>query len=233
MNPTREVKMEALVNGVKLHYEVYGSGRPVILLGGNMKNTSYLTFMRKKLEEDYKVYFVDRRGSGKSTSDCKLSYGETVKDISEFIDVLNIERPFILGHSGGGTVALLLAMKLSAALSGVIVCSGVARASLVKKPGYAAIMEKLPWYPGKASNEKFEKLMRDTADITDEDLARITCPVLVVNGDKDPIVSVEEAKYIADAIQNSRLLVLSGENHASYMIKIKWEDDLQTFLKAH
>ena len=50
MNPTREVIMEAFVNGVKLHYAVYGSGRPVILHGGNMKNISYLTFMRKEHE---------------------------------------------------------------------------------------------------------------------------------------------------------------------------------------
>lgn len=78
--------MEVSVNGIKLHYEVYGSGRPVILLGGNMKNTSYLSFMRKELGAYCKVYFIDRRGSGKSTSDCTLNYPETVKDISEFME---------------------------------------------------------------------------------------------------------------------------------------------------
>lgn len=220
--------MEVSVNGIKLHYEVYGNGRPIILLGGNMKNTSYLSFMRKELEADYEVYVVDRRGSGKSTSDCELSYPETVKDLIEFIELLHIEKPFVLGHSGGGTVALLLAMNISEKLSGVIVCSGVARASLVKKPGYAAFMEKLPWYPGKASNERFEKLMKETPDITAEELGRITCPVFVVNGDKDPVVPVDEAKFIAESA-NGSLLLLPGENHASYMIKVKWSEKLKEF----
>ncbi|MEE0954820.1 MAG: hypothetical protein U0L49_03275 [Eubacterium sp.] len=59
----------------------------------------------------------------------------------------------------------------------------------------------------------------------------ITRPALVVNGDKDPVVPDGEAKYIADAV-HGRLMILRGENHASYMLKIKWAGGLKGFLNA-
>ena len=225
--------MNLCVNGITLHYEIFGEGRPILLLGGNMRNTSYMNFMRKELASKYKVYVIDRRGSGKSTKNCELSYSETVKDISAFIKTLKIDKPFILGHSGGGRVALLLAMRLSSNLSGLVICSGLARTSIIRKPGYASFLEKIPWYPGKASNEKFEKMMTESSDLTNKVLANIKCPVLVVSGDKDPIVPVDEAKFIAGSIADSKMLILPGENHASYMSKRRWVKHLKRFLELH
>ena len=53
--------MDIKVNNINIHYEVLGEGKPIILLNGNSKNTSYMKFIGKALANEYKVYLVDRR----------------------------------------------------------------------------------------------------------------------------------------------------------------------------
>ena len=63
-------------------------------------------------------------------------------------------------------------------------------------------------------------------------LNNIKVPTLVVNGGKKDIVPEEEAKYIAEGIKDSKLLILEKENHFSYMINCNWYDELKNFLDS-
>ena len=114
-------------------------------------------------EGKYKVYIFDRKCCGKSEKNCTLTYEESAKDVYEFINKLNIDRPYLLGCSGGGTVALNVAIHYPESISKLILCSGVARNNVVKKPNYAKIIEKLPCYPGK---KNYEKLICASMDIS-------------------------------------------------------------------
>ena len=62
-------------------------------------------------------------------------------------------------------------------------------------------MEKIPWYPGKKSNEKFEKLITESHSITQEELSIISVPTLVCNGGIKDIVPKDEAEYISNSIK--------------------------------
>ena len=115
------------VNNINIHYEVLGEGKPIILLNGNQKNTSYMKSIAKVLSMDYKVYLVDRRGSGKSELNCQLSYKESAKDIFEFIKKLNLDNSIILGHSGGGTLALYIAISYPEIVSKLIAFQSTAK----------------------------------------------------------------------------------------------------------
>lgn len=222
--------MEIEVNNIKIHYEVSGSGKPIILLNPNSINTNAMNFIAKKLSQHYTVYKMDRRCCGKSEKNCELTYEESAKDVYEFINSLKIEKPYLLGSSGGGTVALTVAINYPDSISKLITCSAVARMESIKKPNYFKILEKLPFYPGKKNNMKFEKLNNTAKPLEINDLSKIKVPTLVVNGGEKDIVPLSEAEYIANNINNSELIILKNENHFSYMINCKWYNQLREFL---
>lgn len=222
--------MDIKVNNIKIHYEVLGEGKPIILLNPNSVNTNSMNFIAHKLAKDFKVYKLDRRCCGKSERNCELTYEESAKDVYEFIKKLNIDKPYILGSSGGASVALHVAINYPDCISKLVLCSGVARMEKIEMPKYAVLMNKLPWYPGKKNIVKFENLNNTTKAITQEQLSKITVPTLVLNGGKKDIVPKEEAEYIADSIHDSKLIILENEGHFSYLINCKCYDKLKEFL---
>ena len=223
--------MDIEVNNIKIHYETFGKGKSIILLNPNSTNTNAMKFIANKLSKEYQVYLFDRRCCGKSEKNCDLSYEESAKDVYEFINKLNINKPYLLGCSGGATVAMNVAINYSDSISKLICCSGVARNGIIEKPLYAKIMEKIPYYPGKKENEMFEKLNNDMKTLNKEDFEKINVPTLIVNGGNKDIVPISEAKYISNNIKNSELLILENEGHFSYMINCKWYNKLREFLE--
>lgn len=222
--------MDIKVNGIKIHYEVLGEGKPIILLNPNTTNTNSMKFIANKLSKDFKVYLMDRRCCGKSERNCELTYEESAKDVYEFIQALKLDKPYVLGSSGGATVALTLAINYPECISKLVVCSGVTKMSSIAKPGYVKILEKLPIYPGKKTVEMFENLNNSMRDITKEDLEKIVVPTLVVNGGKKDVVPMTEAKFIAENVKVSKLLILENERHYSYLVNCKWYNKLKEFL---
>lgn len=219
------------VNNIKLHYEVIGKGQPIILLNGNGTSSGYMKIIGNKLADDYMVYIVDRRCSGKSTRDCKLTYEDTAEDIIEFIKALNINKPILLGHSGGATVVLHLATKYQDYLSKIVLCSGEARYDKeFPKSLFIKFVEIMPFFPGKKSYERFLELVKNARGFSKEELNNIGLPTLIINGEKD-IIEIEEAEFMRDSIPNSELLILKGATHQSYMMKINWDKELKSFLK--
>jgi pimeloyl-ACP methyl ester carboxylesterase len=104
----------AEVNGEKLHYVDRGSGPPIVLihgLGGQLRN--FGRPMVDDLARDYRLILVDRPGSGYSTRAAGASARLRVQaeTIAEFIRILKLERPLIVGHSLGGAVALSIALN--------------------------------------------------------------------------------------------------------------------------
>ena len=210
--------MDIVVNNIKINYEILGEGKTIILLNPNTVNTGIMKFIANRLKDKYKVYIFDRRCCGKSEKNCSLTYEESAKDVYEFINKLNLDNPYLLGCSGGGTVALNVAIHYPNSISKLVICSGVARNNVIEKPNYAKIMEKVPWYPGKKNNEKFEKLLNESHSITKEELNAIDVPTLVCNGGVKDLVPRGEAEYISNNIKNSELFILEKAGHCNYIL---------------
>ena len=209
--------MDIVVNNIKINYEILGEGKTIILLNPNTVNTGIMKFIANRLKDKYKVYIFDRRCRKKSEKNCSLTYEESAKDVYEFINKLNLDNPYLLGCSGGGTVALNVAIHYPNSISKLVICSGVARNNVIEKPNYAKIMEKVPWYPGKKNNEKFEKLLNESHSITKEELNAIDVPTLVCNGGVKDLVPRGEAEYISNNIKNSELFILEKAGHCNYI----------------
>lgn len=220
--------MKIKVNGIELYYEISGEGKCIILLNPNSVHTKiFMSPIVKLFSKDFKVCCVDRRGCGKSTRDCELSYEESAKDIYEMIKQLNIDKPIVIGFSGGATVAMHLAINYPESISKLVLCSGSARKVNIKSRKF---YDGLIWYPGKKNADKFWILIDEAKEITEDELKSIKAKTLIVNGGIRDIIPVSEAKFLASNIKNSKIMILESEGHCTYARKKYWYEDVKDFI---
>ena len=204
--------MEIKVNNVKLYYEEYGSGQPIILLHGNQETHEIFDKLIDKLKENYKVYAIDSRCHGKSENPKEISYNLMCDDVIQFIKKLNIENPILYGFSDGGIIGILVAIKEPNLLSNLIV-SGANITSDVFTT-FDFILTKLFYF---FTRSKYIKMMLDEPNIPLENLHKIIIPVHVLAGEKD-VIKLEHTKLIADNIKYSTMEIIPKEKHGSYII---------------
>ena len=171
--------MKIKVNGIELNYDVAGNGKAVILLNPNTVHTKlYMKPIVKLFSQNFKVYCIDRRGCGKSTRDCELTYEESAKDIFDLIQELKLDKPVVVGFSGGASVALHLAIQYPNSISKLVLCSGSARKVNTRLKDF---YDKLLWYPGKKNTDKFWKLIAETREITSNELNSIKAHTFIMD----------------------------------------------------
>ena len=100
-------------NGVKLFYEVYGEGEPILMIHGNGGSFACFENQVEEFSKHFKVILVDCRGRGNSSyqKEVELTFDLQVEDMYLFLNKLNIKKANILGWSDGGIIGLLLAIK--------------------------------------------------------------------------------------------------------------------------
>ncbi len=98
------------VNDIKVYYEVYGDGEPLLLIHGGGGSIEDFDFQIPELSKYYKVIAVDSRAQGRTTdSDKEITYALMASDMAALIDKLNLGSVNILGFSDGGNNGLELA----------------------------------------------------------------------------------------------------------------------------
>ncbi len=204
--------MEIKVNNVKLYYEEYGSGKPIILLHGNQETHEIFDKLIDKLKRKNKVYAIDSRCHGRSENPKEISYNLMCDDIIQFIKTLNIEKPIIYGFSDGGIIGILVAIKEPNLLSKLIVSGANITPNAFTTTDF--ILTKLFYF---FTRSKYIKMMLDEPNIPLKDLHKITIPVHVLAGEKD-VIKLEHTKLIANNIKNSTVEIVSNEKHGSYII---------------
>ena len=111
----------APVNGLKMYYEIHGSGEPVVLLHGAFMTISNnwtaswgnaSTDWIAELSKTRKVIAVEMQGHGR-TADIKrdLTYENLADDVAELLDYLKVPSADIIGYSLGGGVAMQCAIR--------------------------------------------------------------------------------------------------------------------------
>ncbi|MEE8320644.1 MAG: alpha/beta fold hydrolase [Gammaproteobacteria bacterium] len=106
---------------VKLKYNIFGKGRPVIILHGLLGSSGNWTTIAKRLAEIYQVITVDLRNHGRSGYHGSMTYEEMADDVEHLIKELCPESTAIIGHSMGGKVAMTTAFVYPELFSAVIV----------------------------------------------------------------------------------------------------------------
>lgn len=101
-----------LVRGVKLYYETYGKGPPLLLIHGNGDNIKAFAQNIPYFAQRYRVIAVDSRAHGKSIDPGdSLSFEMMADDFAVLLTALRIDSAYVLGWSDGGINALVLAMR--------------------------------------------------------------------------------------------------------------------------
>jgi pimeloyl-ACP methyl ester carboxylesterase len=203
------------INNIDLYYEIYGTGKPLILLhgnGGSIEGQSgRIEFFRKY----FKVVAIDSRAHGKSgdSPDKPLTYEQMANDVKVLLDSLSLDSAYVWGQSDGGIIGLLLAIYYPD--------------KLVKLATFGANI-----FPGKkAVFDEIDRMVLDTIKhstdnhtirlysllayqphITVKQLSEIKCPVLLMTGDRDA-VRLDHSIKIFESIPNANLFVMPGATH--------------------
>lgn len=102
----------APVNGLKMYYEVHGSGDPVVLLHGAFMTISSETEWIAELAKTRKVIAVEMQGHGRTADISRpMSAANFADDVAALLDHLKIPRADVIGYSMGGGVAMQCAIR--------------------------------------------------------------------------------------------------------------------------
>ena len=208
------------VNGVKLYYEVYGKGEPLLMLNGNNSSMARFSKQIDALSKKYMVIGLDSRGQGKSTSnDTKITYELMADDVNTFLDKMQLKNVNILGWSDGGNIAVILAMQHpdkvnKMAIMGTVLynddSSITAETNKIIRKQIKRMEER-----GVAKTNmdyRLKVLLMTEPHINPDSLQNIKAPTLVMAGQHD-VVKENHTKLIAEKISNSKLVIFKGAGH--------------------
>jgi pimeloyl-ACP methyl ester carboxylesterase len=224
------------VNGVHMYYEVYGDGSPLVLLHGGMMtiDLNFATLI-PTLAGRHQVIAVEAQGHGRTADTGRpITPANLASDVVGLLDHLGIDRAHVLGHSQGAAVVLELAVSHPERVRSIVPISASVRpegmhedltdparqATSTRMPtqqdfaDFAAAYRRLSPHPGHFE-EFLATLSRANADLqgwSDEQLAGVTAPTLIVLGDHD-FVTVEHAALMQHLIPGAQLAVLPGTTH--------------------
>lgn len=215
----------AVLNDVKLYFEIYGSGDPLILLHGNGGNIEGMKYQIEYFAKDYRVIAMDCRGRGKSElGKDPLSYMQMTKDTAALIDYLELNSACFIGRSDGGIISLMMGIFFpekvkKIAAFGANVWSGptalypheVEQTIRTLREAEEMIKKNDTSHDWNLIRQRFN-MMDSQPQLTADDLKKIQAPVLVMSADRD-IILEEHTLFIYRNIPNSNLCIFPGETH--------------------
>lgn len=223
-------------NGLTVAYETAGAGPPLILLhGASTDARAQFGDLHALAAFGHRVFAPDARGHGRTRFDAALGLdtADLADDVVTFADALGLERWHLLGYSMGGMTALHVAARHAARLRSLVVVS----AAPEREPRLAVVRALLDpvriaatdpdWAAGLAARHDpihgdgawrtlLEAIVDDVARqplLRPDELRAIDVPTLVVAGDRDPMVPVDQAVGLARQVRDGRLLILPGVGH--------------------
>jgi esterase len=106
----------------KIFFRRYGEGPPLVILHGLFgMSDNWQTFSKQFVEKGYSVYALDLRNHGQSFHDKEFNLDVMAEDLLEFCSTESLTQPFLMGHSLGGKVAMLFALRYPEKISKLIV----------------------------------------------------------------------------------------------------------------
>jgi pimeloyl-ACP methyl ester carboxylesterase len=226
------------VNGIRLFYKDAGQGDPILFLHGGF-GTGDAQF-RHQFEAFYpahRILNLDTRGHGKSEfDDQKFTYELLADDTYDFLEALDLDSVIIVGFSDGGITGMILAGQHPEKVKQLIVVGAnsvpdttafyPSDIQWVRDMDVAQMATQLQSefaeYPAPEKLTEFVERMQtlwlEEPNLTDADLNKISCPVLIIAGDNDSI-KIEHQVYLHRNIPNSDLLILPNTGHDAHMTR--------------
>ena len=202
------------VNGIKLYYEIYGEGAPLVVLHGNGGSIQSAASFYPDLIKQYKVIAIDSRSQGRSTTTNQpLTYDMMASDVNALLEQLHIDSVFIWGQSDGAILALLLAKDYPKKVKRALAYSpNIQPDSLAVFPWAITALHKIAAENNDPKQKALNQLMLDYPNILYSELSKIKAPVMIMSGDRD-VIRPEHILKMYQNIPNSQLCILPGATH--------------------
>ena len=207
------------VNGIRMYYETYGEGEPLLLLHGNSESIASFRNQIPELAKHFKVIALDSRGQGKSTEDGKkFTYELFADDTKSFLDALRLDSVNVLGWSDGGNTGLIMAMRYPQKLKRLAVMGAnlynneTSVKPEINKILQAELKELSDGTSADAIRKRLIDLLLHEPNIDPKELSRIACPVLVMAGSND-VIKEDHTRLIAGGIKQTKLVIFENGDH--------------------
>ena len=239
----------APVNGIKVYYEVYGEGRPVVLIHGAFY-TIDLNWgqLIPELSKTRKVIALEMQGHGHTPySERKMTFPILASDVKGVMDYLKIDSADIVGYSMGGSIAYEFAIQNPARVRKLVIISStykstgwlpqVTNAFKAFKPEFfdntpmhtaynAVAPDKTKWTP---YLEQMIAFAGEPFDFGDANISKLSAPVLIISGDNDGLDKNELAKTYKllgggvpadmEPMPKSHLAIVPSQTHVTLMMQ--------------
>ena len=227
-----------------VHYAEKGSGTiPIVFVHGNWGSWKWFKPFFDVVENSrYRLIAADLPGFGSSDKPKRpISLENYAKELEEILDKLNLKECILIGHSMGTSIITKLASRRGDLARKLVFISP----SPIK--GYRTPKESFPLlslyrnsfsmvgsliYPIMKDRKLARELVKDalrmdprgflenpkalSEDLTEE-ARKINVPVLLIWGNKDPLVTKAEIEETAKAFQKSHLIILDSFGHCPHI----------------
>lgn len=238
-----EQGMYIQANGLRMYYETFGTGTPVILLHGGLETCQMWTPIIPSLSRHYQTITPDSRAHGRTNNPSgNFSYLLMAEDIAQLIQSLKLQQPFVVGYSDGGQTALHMAMTYPGLARGYLI--GGVHNSITTE--WRQMMQGFLGFEGSGivnfervvqTNAEFVRSLEEKHDLfhesgywkslltqvsqvwwephihTQADFVKINDPVLFWCGDRDVFCPPEQSLEMYRMVNKAELAVIPNADH--------------------
>lgn len=194
------------VNGLEMYYQVHGQGEPLVLIHGGLMTIEAWGPLLPALAENRTVYAIELEGHGRTLDlDRPLSIRQFAEDVGGFIEQMALGPVDIVGYSMGGGTAAGVAILHPELVESLVIISASHQDDAIwdsvragwpsmsaemmegtpMKTAYEAVAPQPERFAGFV--DKIRNSMVAGGGWTDEEIASIDAPVLMIVGDHDLI----------------------------------------------
>lgn len=214
--------------------------QPLLLLHGAIGASTQLQPLAQSLSANHKVYTLDFSGHGSNViGDEPFSIRIFAQDVLQFLEQQQLSKVFIFGYSMGGYVAMYLAKHHPEKIDKVITMAtkyqwdGAIAAREIQMLNPEKIEQKLPAFAEtlkQRHTSDWKQVLANTATmmtalgtnnpLKTEDYSTITTPTLLLLGDRDKMVTLDETVAIYKTLPTAQLGILPATPHPIEQVDI-------------
>lgn len=205
----------------------------IVLLHGALGSDRQMEPLRNYLSDRYNVHVLCFEGHGARSADRPLAIQHFAENLNDFLEEHQLKKPAVFGYSMGGYVALYLEAQSPGRFSKIVTLGTkfnwtpdvAAREVRMLNPDI--VEEKVPKFAEHLSRlhepNNWKENMRNTATmmeamgekppLNEVDISKVTCPVHLLLGERDTMVSQEETLVIKEQLSDVQFDVLSDVEH--------------------
>lgn len=227
------------IEGLKINYLDYGNpkGKPIVLLHGWGQNIEMMQMLGEPFKKDYRIIILDFPGFGLSEEPKEvMDVGDYTTLVEKFLNKLKVKNPILIGHSFGGRVSVKYASRNE--VDKVILLSPALRGHDKKglKTKVLKTLKKVPviknlegWAKNHIGSRDYKAaspimkqvLVKTVNEDLSSDAKKIKVPVILIYGDLDSEVPIEDTKEYENLIPDCGLILYEGCTHYAYLERLQ------------